>query len=50
MSDKKEEKKVEPKPKRFCKDCNQYHGRTKMCNETKFVPRKGICQSFAERG
>lgn len=44
MSDQKEEKKKESK--NLCKDCAQYSRKTKMCNDIKYVPRKGTCQSF----
>ena len=34
-----ETKKTESK---FCKDCGQYSRKTKMCNDLKYVPRKGL--------
>ena len=38
-----ETKKTESK---FCKDCNQYSRKTKMCNDLKYVPRKGGLPSW----
>ena len=40
MGEKKEVRKV-------CQDCSQYSRITKMCDNTKYVPRKGTCELWS---